>query len=360
MLEQEISVAIANSEGERPLRPGDVVEVRSPADILATLDDGDALRSMPFMPEMLKHVGKRYTVSRRVDKICDTVTATGSRRLYDTVYLEDLRCDGSAHGGCQAGCKLYWNEAWLRRVDADSEPTEREVEPSPELEAIAHAGTRTVRDGETEELWRCQNTEALTASDQLRVFKDPGQYWREFTNGNFRRVRFIGLLIRAFVTEVRFRLGFMKDLPLQGPGAEAAPYEPLNLQPGEFVKVRSPEQIQATLDDRGFNRGLSFDREMLPYCGQTMRVKERVERIIDESSGRLIRIPKDTIILEGSVCSGECSTGRWFCCREIYAYWREAWLERVEQPAAPPADTTGVLLPMVTMGGPDGSSRPGR
>ena len=88
MLEQEISVAIANSEGERPLRPGDVVEVRSPAEILATLDDGDALRRMPFMPEMLKHVGKRYTVSRRVDKICDTVTATGSRRLYDWARIQ--------------------------------------------------------------------------------------------------------------------------------------------------------------------------------------------------------------------------------------------------------------------------------
>ena len=104
----------------RPLRPGDVVEVRSAAEILATLDGDAALDRMPFMPEMARHAGRRYTVTRRVDKICDTIAATGSRRMHATVYLEDLRCDGSGHGGCQAGCKLYWKEAWLRRVDDNS------------------------------------------------------------------------------------------------------------------------------------------------------------------------------------------------------------------------------------------------
>src|SRR5690242_10139147 len=98
-----------NTAPERPLRPGDLVEVKSPAEIFATLD-GDSIDAMPFMAEMLAHAGKRYTVSRRVDKICDTVTATGSRRMTATVYLEDLRCDGSAHDGCQAGCLIYWKE----------------------------------------------------------------------------------------------------------------------------------------------------------------------------------------------------------------------------------------------------------
>ena len=101
----------------RPLRPGEIVEVRPAAEILATLDETGAFDDMPFMPEMLQYVGRRFTVSRRVEKICDTIAATGSRRVHDTVYLEDLRCDGSGHGGCQAGCRIYWKEAWLRRVD---------------------------------------------------------------------------------------------------------------------------------------------------------------------------------------------------------------------------------------------------
>ena len=46
-------------------------------------------------------------------------------------------------------------------------------------------------------------------------------------------------------------------------------------------------------------------REMLAYCGQTLRVKARVNHIIDESSGRMLNIRRDAIILEGAVCSGE-------------------------------------------------------
>jgi hypothetical protein len=323
-------VGSLTSAGDLPLRPGDVVEVKSPGEILATLDSGDALGDMPFMPEMLAHAGRRYMVSRRVDKICDTVATTGSRRLHSTVYLDDLRCDGSAHGGCQAGCRLYWNEAWLRRVDTGAGSADLDHDAGPELERVAQAGTRTVRQGETEEVWRCQATEALSASDHLRTFKDPQQYWREFRNGNFGRLRFLRLMVRACLMEIASRVGWLKSPPLHGPGSEARPAEPLDLQPGELVQIRSPAEIEATLDDRGMNRGLSFDREMLPYCGRILQVKDRVERIIDERTGQMIEISSDCLILDGVVCSGECSTGRWFCPREIYSYWREAWLRRVD------------------------------
>ena len=81
------------------------------------------------------------------------------------------------------------------------------------------------------------------------------------------------------------------------------------------MQVRSPTEIAATLDEDGLNRGLSFDREMLPYCGRTFRIKDRVRRIIDDKTGRMLNIPKDCLILDGAVCSGERSTGRWFCPR---------------------------------------------
>ena len=344
-----------NSGGGRPLRPGDVVEVKSPAEIFATLD-GDAVDDMPFMAEMLQHAGRRYTVSRRVDKICDTVTATGSRRLEATVYLDDLRCDGSAHGGCQAGCRLYWKENWLRKVDGPADAPAVAHEPSEELDAVLVAGAHTIREGE--ERWRCQNTESLKATTHLRVFKDPGQYWREFRNGNHGRLHFIWKFSRAFAMEVAHRLGWTSQAPLRGQVEKAPETERLDLQPGEFVRVRSPEEIEATLDDKGGNRGLSFDREMLRYCGQTMRVKARVNQLIDESTGRMIHIRRDAIILEGGVCTAECSTGRWFCPREIYAYFREAWLERVEVPhdVAPPARVDRGAM-VVTMRAPqrDGS-----
>src|SRR5258708_7197865 len=100
------------------LRHGDVVEVKSAAEILATLDAGGALDGLPFMPEMVGYCGRRFTVDKWADNICDTIHYTGSRRLPDSVLLEDLRCDGSGHDGCQAECRLFWKEAWLRPVES--------------------------------------------------------------------------------------------------------------------------------------------------------------------------------------------------------------------------------------------------
>jgi hypothetical protein len=330
-------VGSVKSADQRPLRPGDVVEVRSAAEILATLDGDSGLDQLPFMPEMLAHVGRRYTVSRRVDKVCNTVDATGSRRMHDTVYLEDLRCDGTGHGGCQAGCRIYWKEAWLRRVDDDSaaadssDPTDEGVT---ELERLARAATRIPRElkGERVEVWRCQATDALQYSEHLKT-SNLAQYWREFRNGNFAPVRYLLLLVRGFVMEVARRLRVLKALPLHGPGA--APPAGLGVQPGDLVQVRSPDEIRSTLDEKGFNRGLSFDREMLPYCGRTFRVKDRVDRIVDDKTGRMLKIPKDSLILEGAVCSGERTPGCWFCPREIYPFWREAWVRPVEESDRP-------------------------
>ena len=104
--------------GERlALRAGDAVEVRSEEEILSLLDAEGRLDALPFMPEMLRFCGKRFRVSSRAHKACDTIAWRTLRRMEDAVHLEELRCDGSAHGGCQAGCLLYWKEAWLKPVE---------------------------------------------------------------------------------------------------------------------------------------------------------------------------------------------------------------------------------------------------
>jgi hypothetical protein len=333
-------VELKKAAQQRPLRPGDVVEVRSATEILATLDGDASLDNMPFMPEMARLAGRRFTVSRRVDKICDTINGTGSRRMRETVYLEDLRCDGSGHGGCQAGCKLYWKEAWLRRVDDDAvgatQPPAAETRDewaAAELERLAAVGTRPARGDAADDpdLWRCQATEAFKASGPLKTSNLP-QYWRELRNGNHAILRFLFVATRGFFLEIGRRTGIVKPFPLTGPGTKTGPAG-LNLQPGELVRVRSREEIAATLDETGHNRRLSFDREMAPYCGQTMRVQDRVERIIEDSNGRMLKLPKDCLILDGAVCSGERTAGCWFCPREIYSFWREAWVERVDAPS---------------------------
>jgi hypothetical protein len=55
------------------LRVGDVVEVRSEGEILATLDENGELDAMPFMPEMLQFCGRRFRVDKVAVKTCDTI-----------------------------------------------------------------------------------------------------------------------------------------------------------------------------------------------------------------------------------------------------------------------------------------------
>jgi hypothetical protein len=95
------------------LRAGDWVEVRSKAEILMSLDEKGCFQGLPFMPQMFQYCGQRFRVYKRAHKTCDTVNQTGGRWLAGGVHLP-LRCDGTAYGGCQAACLLFWKEVWLK------------------------------------------------------------------------------------------------------------------------------------------------------------------------------------------------------------------------------------------------------
>jgi hypothetical protein len=314
-------------------RRGDLVEVRSPAEILATLDDRGMLEGLPFMPEMLRYVGRRFVVAKRADKVCDTICGTGSRRLPDAVLLEDLRCDGSGHDGCQAECRLFWKEAWLRRVDpGDPAPTLVDADDYARLARLVGESTKhsTQTNGKTPVTYSCQNTELFRASPQHLPVWDPRPYVREYTLGNVGLPTFVRVMARAALYEPLRKLGFLKGVAVRGTGSPSKT-RALGLQPGDLVRVKSKEEIAATLTPDGRNRGLWFDREMLPFCGGTYRVRQRVRRFIDERSAQMIELKTDAVTLDGAVCSGERSTIRWFCPRAIYPYWREGWLQRVEE-----------------------------
>jgi hypothetical protein len=115
----------------------------------------------------------------------------------------------------------------------------------------------------------------------------------------------------------------------------------LGLQPGDLVRVKSHRDILATIDTEARNRGLSFDREMVPYCGGTYRVRARVTTFVDERTGKLSTVKTPAIILEDVTCRALYSDHRMFCPRAIYPWWREAWLERVSEPAAAPGPAGG-------------------
>ena len=88
------------------LKAGDLVEIKSKDEILQTLDRNGRLDEMPFMPEMFQYCGMRFKVRKRAHKTCDPIYTNAGRKLDNTVHL-NLRCDGKAHGGCQAGCLLF-------------------------------------------------------------------------------------------------------------------------------------------------------------------------------------------------------------------------------------------------------------
>jgi hypothetical protein len=278
------------------------------------------------MPEMLAYCGKRLIVSQRADKIFDMIGGTGSRRMREAVFLDDIRCNGSAHGGCQQGCRIIWKTTWLRRVGP------RTTAPESLHEAQSTARTHLLSFTQRHDLenkqgpiYRCQATELLTASHPMHPW-DPRAELRALSSGNVRFRDFVLVIAgRAFNFAQRLRGG------AQFPGyirsaRGRTPHERLDLQPGEWVQVKSLTEIASTLDREGKNRGMRFDNDMVRYCGGHYRVLCRVERVINERTGVMLHLRNPCIILEGVEATGEFLR---FNPQREYPYWREIWLRRI-------------------------------
>ena len=350
----DVAAAIRPTPGHR-LRAGDLVRVREEEEILQTLDADGRLEGVPFMPEMLRFCGREFRVRARAHKVCDTIEWQQFRRMDNAVHLAELRCDGSAHGGCQAGCLLFWKEAWLRPIESQGEEgsdppstvetsdvsSNRPMVTAETLSQATQVGTNEA--GQT--LFSCQATEVLRATEGPVNWWEPRQYLEDLTSGNstvkhVTRALLVGLFNRSQKLSARLlprfcliqrgkRYPFIKGTARTG----QTPDDALGLQPGEIVKIKSKEEIFATLDSEDKTRGLSFDTEMLKYCGRRAKVLRRVERIIDEQTGRMLRIKRATVILDGVICTGDYHR----CCpRAVYPYWSEVWLKRVDDPAVPP------------------------
>lgn len=311
-----------------PLRVGDLVEVRTADEILATLDEDGTVDRLPFMPEMLRFCGGRYRVTSRAHKTCDSIEFDGLRRMHDTVHL-DLRCDGEAHGGCQTGCLLFWKEQWLRRVD-DATPSGEPTGHNPAGRSWLEGTAVKARDDDGA-VYRCQATELKAATRPLPWW-EPTQYVRDIRdNGVPVREVISGLGIATYnkVQHARGRPGYPN---VTGTLRRTPTSEPL-FEAGDWAEVKSHEEILATLDRNGRNRGLTFDTEMVPFCGGRYRVLRVVERVIDERTGRLLELPGRSVILETVVCEARYHR---FCPRRTYSFWREIWLRPATAPTTSP------------------------
>jgi hypothetical protein len=320
------------------LRVGEWVEVRSAAEILGTLDEANALDGLPFMPEMIQYCGRRFRVYKSAHKTCDTINNYTIRQMEDAVHLEGLRCDGEAHGGCQAACLLFWKDAWLKRAAGPHSETSSPAHPhrtSADFVPLYRSTRIDSAAGDGDERYRCQATDLLKATAEVRRRKrwDPRFYFRDLTSGNVRLRDF--LFYGAFAAFNAFMLHWRgRRYPhLRGLAGQKTPNVILNLQPGDLVRVRTKDEIMATLNAGMRNRGLWFDVEMVPFCDDgVFKVLQRVDRIINEKTGVMMKLPGPCVILDGVTCGGNLSHCRMFCPRAIYPYWREAWLTTAVSP----------------------------
>jgi hypothetical protein len=298
---------------------GDVVDVRSLEEIEQTLDESGCLDGLPFMAEMAAFCGRRVRVFRCVDKIYDYGRSKTLRRLTDVVLLAALRCDGSAHGGCQASCYLMWNRRWLRTIPGTrglAAVGGPEAEPYPPPLAVPPSANSAVT------RYTCQYTQVVAATVPLRSW-DLRQDLRPLMTGNVTVLAFcVALLTRLFNAAQTLRGG--SGFPAMSRGTlRKTPLVTHGLVPGHRVRVLRREQIAATLDDTGRNRGLWFDSDMIKHCGGRHTVAKRVDRIIDDATGQMLEMKTPCIVLRGVDASGELLR---FCSQHEHIFWREGWL----------------------------------
>jgi len=342
---------------------GDWVEVRRKEEILATLDNEGRLDGMPFMPEMFAFCGKRFRVYKRAHKTCDTAFPVRGRRVDRAVHLE-TRCDGSAHGGCQASCLIFWKEAWLKPIGKNppkGPPVLDEVQAARTVtgavagcsESDVLARARAVDKDGAGPTYVCQATRLPYATTDL-AWWDFRQYLEDYSSGNvgiWRMICGAVYFLCLALSDAGLKLGrplrwfydhlypLWRGAPFPRrhgtiPHGEPTPASTLDLQPGEMVRIKPYKEILSTLDTRDRNRGLYFDAEEVPYCGGTYRVLKRVTKIVNERTGKMHEMKNPCFILDSVICQSRYSECRLFCPRSIYSYWRGIWLERVEPNAA--------------------------
>lgn len=313
------------------LRPGDWVEVRTADEIFQTLDASGTLDRLPFMPEMLDACGRQFRVVSRAEQICTdgAPVPVGESRVRgftnnDVVLLGGVRCSGLAHGGCKRGCAVFWKESWLRKIPAGG--------GSPQ-QSISSEWSEKLRVTTPSSSFFCQSSEILQATRSLTLRERLTNCYRAVRSGNYRLTE---MLVQTWVWLFwKIHRKLRGDYPR---GTQTTtPDESLDLQPGEWVEIKSLPEIVSTLDPMGRNRGLHFTPDMRLRCGERYRVRCRVDNLIAEGTGRMRHL-RNTVLLEGAVhLNSYYAFGG--CPRCDFQYWREIWLKRVPQEvSASPAD----------------------
>ncbi len=304
------------------LRPGDLVEVISPDEILATLGADGTLDGLPFMPEMIAYCGQRHRIERRAITAC--YWGSEWRRAFHSdrfVTLHDLRCGGSDHGGCQKACLIFWHEKWLRAA------TGRDPKGGVNADGGERLRSRLkTLSGPT--TYFCHASEILKLTYPVERWQRYTKYVSGLSAGNFGWFQMARSLWIGAALRIRQRLSGVYP---RG-DAKPSPVESLGLQAGEWVEVKPFQDIIKTLNRHGQNRGLRFSADMRHLCGRRLRVASRIDRLVVDGTGQMRQL-KNTVRLDSSTCGCDyIGLGMGGCARCEITYWREIWLRRTSPP----------------------------
>jgi len=105
------------------LKAGDLVRVRSRAEIQATLNPWGQLKGCMFMPEMLPYCSTTQRVLKRLERFVDE-RDYHVKKSQGIVLLGGLNCQGTSdYGRCDRNCFYFWREEWLEKIDEGDEKT---------------------------------------------------------------------------------------------------------------------------------------------------------------------------------------------------------------------------------------------
>ena len=108
---------------ELHLVPGDVVCVRTAAQIAETLNKTGRNKGLWFDRDMLKRVGEQYVVRARVKRIISDATGEMLTMAAPCILLEGVDGSGEFMRFCAQHDYLFWREVWLARIDHAGAPS---------------------------------------------------------------------------------------------------------------------------------------------------------------------------------------------------------------------------------------------
>ena len=115
------------------LKPGDLIRVRSKAEILSTLNSANELKGCAFLTEMEPYCETTQRVFKMVERFVDERDYM-VKKSKGIVLLEGVYCTGTEfYGKCDRSCFFFWRTEWLEKIETKGEWPSSAGETSSEM-----------------------------------------------------------------------------------------------------------------------------------------------------------------------------------------------------------------------------------